>query len=281
MRRNAVKSVSRTLEVLELFEDQRRPLRLKEIYELLSYPQSSTTNLLKSMVMMGYLNYSRSARTYLPTARVTSLGGWLVSFMHSQTKYHDLLERVRRETDETVVLVMQNDLFIQYVTVLTPDHEHKVPPPEGTMRVITNSSAGRALMSRMSDAKIDKLCRAIHYYELSGTPTLDMARILKDIAWVRHVGYCYMAKHPTPEVASISFPLGDQLHGIDLAIGVGGLDDRIARNQQHIVTVLRRAIEEFHAAEPVEDVETGGADNTLEVAVLDDERDPNIISSMG
>lgn len=31
MRRATVKSASRTLEVLELFEEQRRPLRLKEI----------------------------------------------------------------------------------------------------------------------------------------------------------------------------------------------------------------------------------------------------------
>jgi DNA-binding IclR family transcriptional regulator len=256
MRRNAVKSVSRTLEVLELFEDQRRPLRLKDIYELLQYPQSSATNLLKSMVMMGYLNYSRSARTYLPTARVTALGGWLVGFMQSQTKYQALLEHVQRETDETVVLAMQNDVFIQYVKVLTPAHEFKVPPNEGTMRVLSRSSAGRALMSRMSDRKIDKLCRAIHYYELSGAPTLDMERFLKDIAWIRHVGYCYMPKHPVPEAASISFPLGDQLHGIDLAIGIGGVDERIADKQQQIVSIVRRAIEEFQAAEPAEEPDT-------------------------
>lgn len=256
MRRTAVKSVSRTLEVLELFEEQRRPLRLKEIYELLDYPQSSATNLLKSMVMMGYLNYSRSTRTYLPTARVTALGRWLVSFMYGQRKYHDLLQRVQRETDETVVLAMQNDLFIQYVTVLQPDHGFKIPPPEGAMRVMSDSSAGLALMSRMSDRRIDKLCRQIHYYELSNSATLDIGKVTKEIAWVRHVGYSYRPKYPQPEVASIAMALGDQLHGIDLAIGVGGLDERLARNQHHIITVLRRAIDEFHDNEPAEDLAT-------------------------
>lgn len=255
MRRNAVKSVSRTLEVLELFEEQRRPLRLKEIYELLGYPQSSATNLLKSMVMMGYLNYSRATWTYLPTGRVTSLGKWLFSFMYGQRKYHDLLQRIQEETDETVVLAMQNDLFIQYVSVLTPSHEHKIPPPEGAMRVMSNSSAGLALMSRMSDRQIDKLCRQIHYYELSNSAWLDVDRVLKDVAWIRHVGYSYRPKAPTPQVASIAFPMGDQLHGIDLAVGVGGLDDRIARNQHHIVTVLRKAIADFHAEEEAREAE--------------------------
>jgi len=82
MRRSVVKSASRTLEVLELFSERRRPLRLHEIYEHLDYPQSSATNLLKSMVVMGYLNYNRAARTYIPTSKVGSLGNWLPSFMY-------------------------------------------------------------------------------------------------------------------------------------------------------------------------------------------------------
>ena len=63
MRRDPIKSAARTLEVLELFHEQRAPLRLKYIFEKLSYPQSSTTSLLKSMVVLGYLNYDRPTRT--------------------------------------------------------------------------------------------------------------------------------------------------------------------------------------------------------------------------
>ena len=249
MRRTAVKSASRTLEVLELFQEHRRPLRLNEIYHLLGYPQSSATNLLKSMVMMGYLNYNRTNWTYLPTARVAALGNWLVGALFSQKVFQDLLERVQRETDETVALVTQNDLFIQYVRVLTPEHEHKMPPPEGTMRVMSNSTAGMALMSKMTDRQVDKLCRQIHYYELSNASKFDGDRVLKDLSWVRHVGYCHMPHHPHPLAASIAFPMGDTLHGIPLALGVGGLDERISRKKQHIVKVLRSAIADFHDAE--------------------------------
>ena len=74
MQRRAVKSAMRTFEVLELFAEHRRPMALNEIYTGLGYPQSSTTNLLKSMVLLGYLNYNRARRTYLPTMRVGALG---------------------------------------------------------------------------------------------------------------------------------------------------------------------------------------------------------------
>lgn len=247
MERSVVKSVGRTLEVLELFEEQRRPLRLHEIYEMLGYPQSSTTNLLKSMVVLGYLNYSRLTRTYLPTARVSTMGRWLFGFMYGQNDFPAMLERVRQATDETVVLAMQNDVFIQYVTVLTPDHEFKVPPPEGTMRAMTDSSAGLALMSQMSDRKIDKLVRQIHYYELSPTRVLDIESVMKDVRWIRHTGYCHLANHP-PGLASIAFPIGSQLHGIELALGVGGLTERISRKQYDIIEAMKAEIARFHAA---------------------------------
>lgn len=245
MERSVVKSVGRTLEVLELFEEQRRPLRLHEIYEMLGYPQSSTTNLLKSMVVLGYLNYSRITRTYLPTARVSTMGRWLFSFMYGQHDFPAMLERLCQATDETVVLAMQNDVFIQYVTVLTPDHEFKVPPSEGTMRAMTQSSAGLALMSQMSDRKIEKLVRQIHYYELSPSRVLDVEAVMKEVRWIRHTGYCHLANHP-PGLASIAQPLGSQLHGIELAVGVGGLNDRIALKQYDIIEAMREEIARFH-----------------------------------
>ncbi|MFN5783582.1 MAG: helix-turn-helix domain-containing protein, partial [Novosphingobium sp.] len=149
MQRTKVKSASRTLEVLELFMEERRPLRLNEIYKALGYPQSSATNLLKSMVVMGYLNYNRANMTYLPTMRVSALGNWLPQAIYREGGLISLVDEVQRRTDETVGLVMQNDLYVQYVVLKTPDHEFKMAPSEGTMRLMADSSSGLALMSRM------------------------------------------------------------------------------------------------------------------------------------
>jgi DNA-binding IclR family transcriptional regulator len=246
LKRGIVKSAWRTLEVLELFEEERRPLRLHEIYEALGYPQSSATNLLKSMVMMGYLNYSHTTWTYLPTARVASLGKWLFQFMYGQRDYRGLIDRIQRETDETAVLAMQNDLFIQYVTVCEPEHDEKIPPPEGGLRVMTRSSAGLALMSEMSDRQVEKLIRQIHYYELSGEDALNLKDIMREVDWVRRTGYCLL-KDSIPGASGIAFPLRDEHHGIHMAIGVGGTTDRISRKEVDIIEIVQNAISEFEA----------------------------------
>jgi DNA-binding IclR family transcriptional regulator len=246
MRRKAVKSATRTFEVLELFAERRRPLALNEIYTVLGYPQSSTTNLLKSMVMMGYLNYSRSQRTYQPTMRLASLGSWITGYIQSKGGFRELVDEMQRRTDETVGLSTQNDLFVQYLFLKTPDHDFKNAPPDGTMRLLVDSSGGLAMMSRMSDCAIEKLCRYTNYYEMGSERVVPDA-IIKSIKIIRRVGYCYLPNRPTPDVSSISIALDHDLHGIPLSIGVGGLAERIDGRKTEILKIMREMIADFAA----------------------------------
>jgi DNA-binding IclR family transcriptional regulator len=252
LQRKAVKSAMRTFEVLELFAEQRRPLSLQEIYTALGYPQSSTTNLLKSMLLMGYLNYNRRQRVYLPTMRLNMLGSWVAGYIHAEGGFRELVDEMQRRTDETVGLSTQNDLFIQYLFMKTPDHEFKNAPPDGTMRLLVDSSGGLAMMSRMSDRAIDKLCRYTNYYEM-GSERISTEAVMRDIAWIRHVGYAYAPNRPFPEVSSISIALDADLHGIPLAIGVGGLAHRINPRKDEIVRIMRELIAEFTARHPTDD----------------------------
>lgn len=250
MKRKPVKSASRTFEVLELFRERRAPLRLNEIYTALDYPQSSTTNLLKSMVIEGYLNYNRTARTYLPTLQVASLGSWLFSHIVSGHGYSWLIEELFRLTDETVVLVTQNDLFIQYMMMRVPEHPHKRPPNPGEMRLMLDATAGMALMSQMRDREIDKIYRYSNHYELNTERRITLDDVMRRIRWIRHTGYCYWPEHPVPGIASIAMPLGDSLHGIPLVIGIGGTTERISRNRVKLVDIMRAKIAEFHERFP-------------------------------
>lgn len=260
MERRAVKSTMRTFEVLELFEAQRRPLRLQEIHQILGYPQSSTTNMLKSMVVMGYLNYNRSTRTYLPTTKVSALGNWLPGFIHFDGHHFNLVDELQQATNETVSLVSQNDLFVQYLIVRQPEHEFKMPPPQGSLRMLVDSTAGLALLSTWSDLEIDKVCRYTNYYELNRATSvydepahgrISASTVIQEVNEVRRLGYSFRAGKPIPEVAAIAMAMKSTAHGIPLAIGVGGLSHRIAENKDAIVETMRRKITAFNLSEQV------------------------------
>ncbi|WP_293902058.1 helix-turn-helix domain-containing protein [Phenylobacterium sp.] len=247
MHRDPIKSAARTLEVLELFHERREPLRLNYIFERLSYPQSSTTTLLKSMVLLGYLNYHRPSRTYFPTPRVAALGDWINHHIYGAGDLLDLMQDVQLRTDETVVVSSQNDIFIQHIRVLQPAHEFKLPPPEGSMRVLTKSAAGLVLLSGMTARTVDKLVRHINIHE---GEKVDLPQLTEQLAWIRGEGYCLLAGFPLALGAGLAVPLPQAAHGIPLTLAVGGLNSRIARRKSEFVEVLLAAVAVYRSKLP-------------------------------
>ena len=245
MRRDPIKSAARTLEVLELFHEQRTPLRLKYIFERLSYPQSSTTSLLKSMVMLGYLNYDRPTRTYFPTPRIAALGDWINHYVYGAGELFSLMDYIFERTNETVVLSSQNDIFVQHLRVLQPSHPYKIPPSEGSMRLLTHSAAGLVLLSRMTPKAVDKLRRHINAYEQGRSKPVDMDELNEQLTWIRREGYSLLAAFPFPDAAGLAIPLPLSPHGAPLTIGVGGLNSRIARRKSEIIDIMHDAIADY------------------------------------
>lgn len=247
MRRSPIKSAARVLEVLELFAETRAPLRQKFIVERLAYPQSSTTGLLKSLVALGYLNYHRASRTYFPTTRVAAVGDWINHFIYGSGQLIAMMRRIHDETEEVVALVSQNDLFIQYLRVIEPDHPHKYPVPEGAMRLLTQSGAGLVLLSRMPDRTVTRLVRHIDIHPAAGGIRVDVPRLIAQLHRIRATGHCFLSGIPFPEAATISMPLPDAPHGIPLAIGVGGTVARVTEGRARIIAVMRAAVEDYAA----------------------------------
>ncbi|HPN04223.1 MAG TPA: IclR family transcriptional regulator [Hyphomonadaceae bacterium] len=245
MHRDPIKSAARTLKVLELFQEQRQPLNLTYIFEKLGYPQSSTTTLLKSMVVLGYLNYDRASRTYFPTTRVAALGDWINHHLFGAGDIDRLIATIFEQTNETVVISSQNDIFIQHLRILQPSHPHKIAMTEGSMRALPHSAAGLVLMSQMPRKTVDKLCRHVNAYLGGAAGRIDIPQLQTQLEWIKREGYSLLAAFPFPNAAAMAMPLPPTPHGVRLTLGVGGLNSRIARKKTEILDIMRAGIADY------------------------------------
>lgn len=241
MRSDPIKSAARTLEIFELFHEHRRPLRLVYVCERLSYPQSSTTALLKSLVILGYLNYDLRSRTYFPTPKVATIGDWINHSLYGQSNVLQLVREVCDETEEVAALCSQNDIFVQNVRIIEPANDFKIPPREGTMRLLTHSTAGLALLSEMSAKAVDKIVRHTNAYIGGSGERVDGENLERHLRWIRKEGYSFLAGTPLPEAAAVAVMLPSVGHSIPMALGVGGLKGRVVRKKNEIVASLRKA----------------------------------------
>lgn len=240
-----VKSATRVLEIFELFAELKHPLRQKEIIDRLGYPQSSATTLLKAMTARGYLQYDIARRQYFPTIRLSNLGNWLRSLVD------DTLLKVLRDlqfaTSETTFAAVQNDVHVQYVKIVNSNQEIRFNVQEGSMRPLTDASAGWLLLSRLPPRDAERIVWQINA-AAERDKRIDQKAFLAKIAALRDQDHCYAPNIPMLGGGSVVMLVNRHFRDIDMVIGVGAPVTRLDQNLDSIVARLRELVERYNSS---------------------------------
>jgi DNA-binding IclR family transcriptional regulator len=240
----------RTLEVLELFEKLRRPLRVSQVCSILRYPQSSTSVLMNDLKLLGYLNLDPIAHQYTPSLRVAMIGGYLKFDGVDGHQVLNLLSSIRDKTNFATLLSARNGVHLQYIYTLDPPGLLMQTFKAGKLRPITRVSAGLVLLAACTDAEIGRIVR--HQNSLPEEwEREDLAEVMKQVYATRQRGYACLQERLRKRIGSlaITLPFRDSL-GKPLALGVSGPADEVSRDQEKLVEILHNEVRAHCALEP-------------------------------
>ncbi|GGC81534.1 IclR family transcriptional regulator [Chelatococcus reniformis] len=245
MSEEVIKTARRLFEILEYFDVVQRPLSLKDVAGRFDYPVSSASALLKSMVVLGYLDYDRYSRTYMPTMRIVQLGGWVQGALFGEGSIVSLMKYLSKETEETISIGTQSDLYMQYIHTLPSPHTIQFAIQPGTIRPLARSGLGWLILSARSDEMIEKLVRRINIEEDDPKHRVDLVDLMQRIREIRANGYVISLHTVTVGAGVIGMLLPERRHGRILAVGVGGPVVRLVEQRDQILQALRAGIDRF------------------------------------
>lgn len=233
-----VKSAQRTLEILELMERLRQPMKVSQIARMLAYPQSSTSILLNSLKDLGYLNFNPETHEFAPSIRVALVGGYLRFDGFHAHHVLDLLSAVRDETGCTTILSSRNGVHVQYVHLLTTPDRGVEGLRAGSLRPLTSSAAGMALLAACPDDEIGRIVRHLNVLP-DERERASLTAVLSIVNRIRETGYCVMTGRLVPDRGSVAvrLPVRDSF-GKVMAISVAASTDVIEDRQDAIVTAI-------------------------------------------
>ena len=161
------KIVGRTLDFLELFADQKRPLSATEVARLLDIPASSCHDVLHALRERGYLYELTSRGGYYPTLRLYEIAKSIAEHDPVVLRAEGQLKSLRDQVDESVLLAKVNGLTAYYLMAIEPSHPLRFLAKVGEpVRSLHATSAGKALLASLGEPDFTA------YLKTAGLPAL-------------------------------------------------------------------------------------------------------------
>jgi DNA-binding IclR family transcriptional regulator len=184
------KIVERTLDLLELFAEEKRPLSLTDIARLLSIPVSSCHDVLQAMQLRGYLYEVAPRAGYYPTLRLQALGRVIGDNDPVVTRADLLLRSLRDRLDETVMLAKVGDMQATYLLSFEADNPLRFMLKVGdNVRSLHATSAGKALLGNLDDAELAAYLKSAQLTPMTRATITSKIVLKRDIETARARGW--------------------------------------------------------------------------------------------
>jgi DNA-binding IclR family transcriptional regulator len=156
---NKAKIAKRVIEVLEFFDDSHPEATVMDIVRRYGRPQSSTSELLASLVELGLLHKNPYSRSYRPTARAALLGTAGQAGAVRDGRLVRLVDRLVAQTGLSVAVFGMVGLNVQVVTVRQGTRGPDVGLLGGSQTPLAFSAAGWLLLSTVPQSRADGMIR--------------------------------------------------------------------------------------------------------------------------
>jgi DNA-binding IclR family transcriptional regulator len=237
-----VKSARRVFEILEHFAQAQRELSVADVARQLGYPQSSASALMRTMTELGYLHYETGARTYLPTARLPLLVGWIGHRLFREGRVVQAMNELSQATGETIILGAENGLQVRYIHVIEATGPLRLHSVAGSLRPYTRSAIGLALLGTHDDRRVGRIVRRLNSEEPDPARHVKLPELLKRLAEIRACGYALSVGEIVRGGGALAMVLPERVNGTPLAVAIAGAEASVLANCDEWISIMREAI---------------------------------------
>jgi len=204
---NFVASVQKALNILNCFSIIQPQLSLAQISTLLSYPKSTTLNLIRTLESSGYLLKDHTTQKYSLGYKILNLSYFLRSTLPIVQYAMPLLEDLQQKTGEIVYLVSHIDGQVLYLEGLYPSQRMVQYSISGRMLPMHCTSCGKAMFAYFPREKQDEIIERWGLPPKTPNTITTKEALLKEAEAIQARGYAIDLEEETPNVKCIAVPV--------------------------------------------------------------------------
>lgn len=239
----AVTAVQRVLRIFESFASQQTPLSLTALAEATNTPKSTCHAIVNTLVMEGYLYTLRSPRTMYPTKRIWEVSQRINATDPIAQRLLPLLEQVRDQTKETVILGKRQGDVVLYLQIVESRNAIRYIANPGDFKPLHSSAIGKALLSALPENELRAVLKRLVLKRATPNTITTVAALKRDLDDTRTRGYAMTSGENVADVSALAMPLN--LGTESFALAVAGPTHRVHQSTPVILKALSRVRDEM------------------------------------
>jgi DNA-binding IclR family transcriptional regulator len=176
---------------------------------------------------------------------VTKLGDWLPELFGASSDALQILDHIHKSLGETVTLSMPNGIHMQLITVITGTFPISLSFQQGAKLPLFTTGIGIAQLATRNDEEIAKAVKRANRRATSAQHRVNLDELMIDVEATRTKGYFEAYNRVVPDTGAIAMALPGVSSESALVVAVGGLSDRIKKNEAKIIKEMRQAIRHY------------------------------------
>lgn len=236
---DGVKTAVRTVNLFEAFSRRKGPMTLTQIAESLSAPISSCHGLVRTLSAKGYLYTSERTRAIYPTKRLLEIANTIAAHDPVLESVVPVLEALKEETNETVLLGRRQGDTILYLDVVEGGQTLRYSAGAGDIKPMHSSAIGKAFLGRLDDGERAALIARLPLDERTPATITERAALEADLAAGIAKGYFVTRGENVVDVMGMAATA--DVYGEVMGIAVAGPLVRMEANEEALATQLLQA----------------------------------------
>ncbi|MCI1944436.1 IclR family transcriptional regulator [Clostridium luticellarii] len=240
----AVKSAHRVLEIFELLSKNKSGLSIADISKKLDIPQSSTSNLIKTLYNSGYVARDE-AKKYVLGVRLIQLGSVAMESFDISAVAKPILQELVKEVQETAFLAIRAQNEVVYILKIDSNRSVNTTAQPGYHRPLYDTGLGKAFLASMNKREQHEILSNIKLTPVTEHTITDRNVLIRQLEQFKRQGYAVDDEESEYGLYCIATTISTVDKNIEAAISISGLKARIVSNKETIVGHLFDAANEI------------------------------------
>ncbi|MCE8015798.1 IclR family transcriptional regulator [Halomonas sp. MCCC 1A17488] len=237
-RPESVKTAARTLSLFEAFAEAQTPLALTDLAKRIDAPVSSCHALVKTLQTLGYVYVLEQKKRVYPTKRLLQIAQSIASHDPLLESVSPLLQDLRDELGETVILGKRQDSSVVYLDIIEGTHTVRYAASPGDAKPLHSSAIGKAMLGEESGMRLQSLLECLPLPSVTASTITDRDQLLDDILNGQRRGYFVTRGENVDDVMALA--IARPVFGETLGLAIAGPMERMSRHYERYREALIR-----------------------------------------